>query len=305
MTQLRKVYSPTLIFPSKYDQISFRQKGAEIKGALYKGNAINAYNKIELGAIPSKNETIIRIVKPNKNQFNECGCREMKFLIKKDNIPGPGNYDAMPLHKNKPLSKKGFGIGFASNERRFKIINYFALQTPGPCFYQNDSYSKRKHKKTGSLSTRYNDFFPELVKSVNKTIQENDDERKAISPLQNRFLINRSQNKALDMKSNAITERRVPKSNRNSKVAKTNQRLAFEKLQLFLNADLDSKISTKTNDVRNCKSSIKSRQYGRLKLPRRYNGHFNTRNTDNNNVSLSECISNSYCRIQSKVYKIM
>jgi hypothetical protein len=101
-----------------------------------------------------------------------------------------------------------------------------------------------------------------------------------------------------------LHRKKAPKCNRNGKVLKTNPKLAFEKLQLFLNADLEeSRVNSKSNNPRNCRSSIKSRHYGQMKLPRRHYPHFNTRNVDNNNVSLNECISNSYCRIQNNAYK--
>ena len=42
------------------DQISFRQKGSEIKGSLIRGTVHNAYQKTNLGTIPAKYESILK-----------------------------------------------------------------------------------------------------------------------------------------------------------------------------------------------------------------------------------------------------
>jgi Sperm-tail PG-rich repeat len=154
MTQLRKVWVTNAVVPSKYDKISFRQKGWEIKGSLYQGDVVTAYSKIALGTIPCKIETVLMPVKANKKGF---GIAEQRFKIKEDPeevLPGPGHYhNRNYINQPKSFSTKGYGNGFISTDKRFRISNYYPYQVPGPGQYSEKLITKQSESSTFRLPT--------------------------------------------------------------------------------------------------------------------------------------------------------
>lgn len=126
---------------SKYDRLSYRQKGSEIKGALHKGPTINAYTKRNIGTIPSKYETVLYPQgSPSGKGF---GSNTYRFNSSNIDSPGPGSYVDPKKTSVASLrlscdsySKKGYGNGFISKNDRFRIDNYLPYQTPGPGSYK-------------------------------------------------------------------------------------------------------------------------------------------------------------------------
>jgi hypothetical protein len=141
MSLLRKVYTTTEIKTSPYDKISYRQKGCEIAGAIFRGCANNAFTKQTLGSIPSKYETVLHPLREKRKGF---GINAMRFSTEYNDNPGPGSYiDCEMLATVKlnsdSFSQKGYGNGFISQTKRFKIENYHPYQTPGPGKYEEKS----------------------------------------------------------------------------------------------------------------------------------------------------------------------
>lgn len=128
---------------AKYMKLSFRQKGSEMKGSLYKGGVSSAFNKKTIGTIPSKYETIL--YPQNGNISKGFGSGSYRFSESVAEIPGPGAYIDPKLTASKCLktqsdsySKKGYGNGFISENERFRITNYNPYQTPGPTAYSSN-----------------------------------------------------------------------------------------------------------------------------------------------------------------------
>ena len=125
-----------------YDRISYRQKGGELKGSLFRGGTSNAYNKQSVGSIPSKYETILH----PENIFNKLGfgSNAFRFIDPISEVPGPGAYQRYgnqsggeaPLQHSESHSKLGYGNGFISKNDRFRINNYHVFSVPGPGSYQ-------------------------------------------------------------------------------------------------------------------------------------------------------------------------
>jgi hypothetical protein len=162
MTQLRRVCITNTVVPSKYDKISFRQKGWEIKGSLYQGDSITAYSKIALGTIPCKIETVLMPLKTKKKGF---GIAEQRFQIKEDPedvLPGPGHYhNRNYINQTNSFSTKGYGNGFISSDKRFRIANYYPYQVPGPGQYSQKSITKQTESSTFRIPTH----FPRIKKT--------------------------------------------------------------------------------------------------------------------------------------------
>ena len=142
MSLLRKVYTTSDIKASPYDKISYRQKGCEVSGAVFKGCANNAFTKQTLGSIPSKYETVLHPLREKRKGFN---INAMRFSTEYNDNPGPGAYlDCEMLTtvnlNSDSYSQKGLGNGFISQTKRFKIDNYHPYQTPGPGKYEEKSY---------------------------------------------------------------------------------------------------------------------------------------------------------------------
>jgi len=124
-------------------EASYRQKGCEYKGSLYKGPIITAYNKSKTGAIPSKMETILDPLSIRmKKGF---GTKTFRFGSNYENDqPGPGTYDLLRAFSvgtnlnsinTGSISRKGLGNGFISKNERFMNFNRTAYQVPGPGNY--------------------------------------------------------------------------------------------------------------------------------------------------------------------------
>ena len=136
----------------KYIKPSYRQKGSEIRGSLYKGTTAHAFTKKAIGSIPSKFETVLY---PQGNEikkgFGSCGFRFNDHAL--DN-PGPGTYidpkkitgSSMKL-VSESFSKKGYGNGFISTSDRFRIENYYPYQIPGPGTYTQEPLLPITNKK--------------------------------------------------------------------------------------------------------------------------------------------------------------
>jgi len=124
---------------SKYLKPSYRQKGGEMKGSLYRGTASHAFTKKNIGSIPSKFETVLYPQSnSNKKGFGSNGFR---FTVQASENPGPGAYIDPATHCSMRLvsdsySKKGYGNGFISTSERFCIENYYPYQIPGPGTYK-------------------------------------------------------------------------------------------------------------------------------------------------------------------------
>ena len=122
-------------------QQSYRQKGSEIRGALYRGSTSHAFTKKTIGSIPSKFETVLY---PQANiEKKGFGSNSFRFLSCVSENPGPGSYINPTNIENSSFrvtsnsfSKKGFGNGFVSETERFKIDNYHSYQVPGPGSYR-------------------------------------------------------------------------------------------------------------------------------------------------------------------------
>jgi len=140
---LNKAKSTGLLSPeeSKYLKPSYRQKGSEIKGSLYRGSTANAFTKKTIGSIPSKFETVLY---PQNNITKKgFGSNGFRFTAQVSENPGPGSYidpinrvnSSMRLTSDS-FSRKGYGNGFISTSDRFRIENYQPYQIPGPGAYK-------------------------------------------------------------------------------------------------------------------------------------------------------------------------
>ncbi len=126
---------------SKYIKPSYRQKGSEIKGSLYRGTTANAFTKKTIGSIPSKFETVLY---PQNNATKKgFGSNGFRFTTQISENPGPGSY-IDPINQSHSslrltsdsFSRKGYGNGFISTSDRFRIENYQPYQVPGPGSYK-------------------------------------------------------------------------------------------------------------------------------------------------------------------------
>lgn len=139
---MQRIYSEAQL-DTENDQVSYRQKGCEVKGSLYRGPICSAFSKKQLGSIPAKLETILDPIafRPSKGS----GSKTYRFTNNFDNEnPGPGKYESLStlsigsgIKSVNPgsYSKKGLGNGFISTNERFKILNHFIFQKPGPGIY--------------------------------------------------------------------------------------------------------------------------------------------------------------------------
>ncbi len=135
MSLLRKVKSSAGLTDEKvkYERISYRQKGGESRGALFRGTTSCAFNKKNIGSIPSKYETILH----PQNNFDRSGfgSNAFRFGYNYNENPGPGHYPGVHTSlkvDSKSFSEKGYGNGFVSKNQRCIIINYHPFQVPGP-----------------------------------------------------------------------------------------------------------------------------------------------------------------------------
>ena len=166
---LRKAQSASFLVPegSKYMKSSYRQKGSEVKGSLYRGSTSNAFTKKTIGSIPSKFETVLY---PQNNATKKgFGSNGFRFTAQVSENPGPGTYidPVNSSHSSLKLSsdsysRKGYGNGFISSSDRFKIDNYQPYQIPGPGAYKQPQLVPVTNKKTigtafeqGTVSEKY------------------------------------------------------------------------------------------------------------------------------------------------------
>jgi hypothetical protein len=156
MSLLRKVHSSQdLNSLSKYERISYRQKGGELKGSLYIGCTHNAFSKRSIGSIPSKYETILHPQKENGRKG--FGSNAFRFTESENENPGPGQYPiaetvtSIPPHSDS-YSKKGYGNGFVSRNQRFRIENYHPFQVPGPGSYAPVPLAQSKSQLFDAMS---------------------------------------------------------------------------------------------------------------------------------------------------------
>eukprot|EP00826_Nyctotherus_ovalis_P042104 TRINITY_DN4298_c0_g1_i4.p1 TRINITY_DN4298_c0_g1~~TRINITY_DN4298_c0_g1_i4.p1 ORF type:complete len:399 (-),score=55.55 TRINITY_DN4298_c0_g1_i4:103-1299(-) len=125
----------------RHAKSSYRQKGGEVRGSLYRGTASHAFTKKSIGSIPSKFETVLYPQSAStKKGFGSNGFR---FTVQASENPGPGAYidPTKNAHSSMRLisdsfSKKGYGNGFVSACERFRIENYYPYQVPGPGAYK-------------------------------------------------------------------------------------------------------------------------------------------------------------------------
>ncbi len=152
---------------NKYHKPSYRQKGAELRGSLFRGSTSNAFTKKTIGSIPSKFETVL--YPQNGGTRKGFGSNGFRFVAQVSENPGPGAYiDPMGLSVNNfrqtsdSYSRKGFGNGFVSKSDRFRIENYQPYQVPGPGAYKYRETSADGTRKPvgtafdpGSISEKY------------------------------------------------------------------------------------------------------------------------------------------------------
>jgi hypothetical protein len=165
---LRKAQSAALLTEeSKYVRPSYRQKGSEMRGSLYKGATANAFTKKTIGSIPSKFETVL--YPQNSAMRKGFGSNCYRFSGAVTENPGPGAYidpartstDSFRMASDS-YSRKGYGNGFIGSRERFKIENYQPYQIPGPGAYKywETNYSPPQKVAgtafgVGSLSEKY------------------------------------------------------------------------------------------------------------------------------------------------------
>ena len=151
---LKKAQSTGLLSDdSKYYKPSYRQKGSEFRGLLYRGTTANAFTKKTIGSIPSKFETVLY---PQGNSSKKgFGSNGFRFTSQVSENPGPGAYiDPVKTSVNSfkqasdSYSRKGYGNGFISTSQRFRIDNYHPYQVPGPGSY------KYRQASTSELHTK-------------------------------------------------------------------------------------------------------------------------------------------------------
>jgi hypothetical protein len=142
---------------SKYEKVSYRQKGKNKSGNLVKGNVANSYVKTVNPSVPSKFETQLF---DNNQETKAFGSKSIRFFGNVNEDPGPGSYtneDTTSLmgKSKQSHSKKGFGNGFISKQERFPSeIDYKAYFIPDPRAYSSslpstraDSEGQRSAKK--------------------------------------------------------------------------------------------------------------------------------------------------------------
>lgn len=165
---LRKAQSAALLSEDcKYVRPSYRQKGSEVKGSLFKGATANAFTKKTIGSIPSKFETVL--YPQNASMRKGFGSNSFRFNATSSENPGPGAYidpgrtSATNFNMvSDSYSRKGLGNGFVSTSNRFKIENYYVYQVPGPGSYKhtelNDNVKEQFVGQSfglGSVSEKY------------------------------------------------------------------------------------------------------------------------------------------------------
>lgn len=142
------------------------------KGKLYRGSNWNAFNRENLGSIPSSTENILFQEKGSdvkkgfmsqSERFNDQNRNEsVKF-----SYPGPGNYQAKStlssfnnsFSTNPSHSSRGYGSGFVSTSERFDgAKEYYDKYYPGPGQYKNQrtSVSEVYNKSNIRYKSLYN-----------------------------------------------------------------------------------------------------------------------------------------------------
>jgi hypothetical protein len=130
------------------------------KGKVYRGPNWTAYNRENLGSIPSNIENIL--IKDNESKKLGFSSNSIRFNSKIDALnsssPGPGTYYSVREinNPNKPsFSSKGYGTGFCSTKDRFDDLKEFTEKyRPGPGQYKFNDFSTISTDVSKSLSYR-------------------------------------------------------------------------------------------------------------------------------------------------------
>ena len=147
---------------TKYIKVSFRQKGSELKGSVYKGGVTSAYTKKSAGSIPTKHENILHDQPAVSTKG--FGSATFRFTNNAPANPGPGSYidpkktaSTCLRMSSDSYSKKGYGNGFISEKDRFHIDNYIPYQVPGPTAYNTTRFEDGKESSKDLMlsSERY------------------------------------------------------------------------------------------------------------------------------------------------------
>lgn len=154
-----------------------RQVGGHSKGAIKRGtNRQLAPGVRGYSSIPSKYETIINVGNKAPDGF---ACRTHRFDETENDLPGPGSYiqagQGQMLIDSDSISKKGYGSGFVSKDRRFKRQQEF-FNVPGPGAYEGARVVLRhqEHKdfnragNTHMFMNKLTDVGPPLEPKINK-----------------------------------------------------------------------------------------------------------------------------------------
>lgn len=113
------------------DKISFRRVGRNFNGKVYRGNVIDAYNRLTQPSIPSRSEQVLEQT-CKREGFGGSATRFSSHTAIKH--PGPGQYST--AHATQPShSAKGYGC-LVSRVPRFKKFQYNTV-APGPGSYNS------------------------------------------------------------------------------------------------------------------------------------------------------------------------
>lgn len=113
--------------------VSYRQVGKLSKGTIHRGPCTGQLQSGKnFSSIPSKFETTLFDGNKEKDGF---GSRAHRFVESESELPGPGAYEepAVRLRDDKVYSKKGLGVGFASQTKRKSV--FVGNNVPGPGNY--------------------------------------------------------------------------------------------------------------------------------------------------------------------------
>lgn len=161
---------------NNFNDITYNTKTkskCKVKGKIHSSRFWTAYNRENLGSIPSKTENIII---NNSTKYSKKGflCNTNRFDNKddkiKNNYPGPGSYNNFDNTSLKTehstvngsfntslFSSKGFGNGFASTTVRFDDYNEYKNKfQPSPFDYSNANTMYNRLSKNLMHKSLYN-----------------------------------------------------------------------------------------------------------------------------------------------------
>ena len=146
------------------EAISFRQVGKKPQGNVFRGGLCGQRSGItNTASIPSKFETTLFTGSKEKNAF---GSRSYRFSEHENDLPGPGAYEETARFRDDRIySKKGLGVGFASQAKRAADLAPKGQQSvPGPGNYEarNATLAQSARRSGGSSSA----FKPPSMRSV-------------------------------------------------------------------------------------------------------------------------------------------